>query len=214
MRSISAWSCISRAISAEIGEPRLELGKRAAPRLGHDLIHAHIRQRRVDIDEVARLGPVLQPRDLRRQRLGVGLGLADLLRNRVGIVGQVDPAHIRGIGFRHLLAAIAQAHHPRRRPLDHRLGQRKELYPVIVVELHGNVARKLDMLFLVLAYRHMGGVIGEDIGGHQRGIGEEAQRGVLRVLARLVLELRHALHPAHARHAVEHPGQLAVLGHL
>jgi len=38
--------------------------------------------------------------------------------------------------------------------------------------------------------------------------------GILRILARLVLELRHPLHPAHPGDAVENPRHLRVLGHL
>jgi hypothetical protein len=44
-------------------------------------------------------------------------------------------------------------------------------------------------------------------------IGEQAERGVLAVLAGLVLELGHAVHPADARDAVEDPGELGVLRH-
>ena len=63
------------------------------------------------------------------------------------------------------------------------------------------------MLFLVLAHRNHGGVIGQDVGGHQGGIGVKTQRDVFGVLAGLVLELGHAAHPAHARHAVENPAK-------
>ena len=66
------------------------------------------------------------------------------------------------------------------------------------------------MLLLVLADRHVGGEIGEDVGGHQLGIGEEPDRGVLAVLAGLLLELGHAVQPAEAGDAVEHPGELGM----
>jgi hypothetical protein len=70
------------------------------------------------------------------------------------------------------------------------------------------------MLLLVIADGNMRRFVKQDVGRHQRGIGEQAQRDVLGILARrLVLVLRHALHPAHARHAVEHPGELGVLRH-
>ena len=70
------------------------------------------------------------------------------------------------------------------------------------------------MLFLVLADGHMRRVIDQDVGGHQRGIGKQAQRRVFLIFAGLVLPLGHALHPAHARDTVENPRQLRVLGHL
>ena len=83
----------------------------------------------------------------------------------------------------------------------------------VVVEFLGDVAGQLQMLLLVLAHRHMRGAVDEDVGGHQARIGEQAERGVLAVLAGLVLELRHAVHPADARHAVEDPGKLGMLHH-
>jgi hypothetical protein len=52
------------------------------------------------------------------------------------------------------------------------------------------------MLLLVLADRHMRGAIDQNVGGHQVGIGIEADGGVLAVLAGLLLELRHAVEPA------------------
>ena len=58
--------------------------------------------------------------------LGIGLGAADLLRDRVRVVGQRDQRIFRRVGLRHFLRAVAQAHHARRRPLDQRLGQRED----------------------------------------------------------------------------------------
>ena len=52
------------------------------------------------------------------------------------------------------------------------------------------------MLLLVLADRHMGRVIEQNVGGHQVRIDVEPGRGVLAVLAGLLLELRHAVQPA------------------
>ena len=84
---------------------------------------------------------------------------------------------------------------------------------IIVVELHGDVAGQFQMLLLVVADRHMRAAIDEDVGGHQAGIGEQAERGILAVLAGLVLELGHAVHPADAGDAIEHPGELRMLRH-
>ena len=70
------------------------------------------------------------------QRLGVGLRLADLLRDRVVAVGQVDPAHVRRIGLGHFRRAVAQAHDPRRRSAaDERLGRDEQLDVEVGVEL-------------------------------------------------------------------------------
>ena len=82
-----------------------------------------------------------------------------------------------------------------------------------LLNLMGDVARQLEVLLLVLADRHVGGLVDQDVGRHQRRIGVEAERGVLAVLAGLLLELRHAVHPADTGHAVEHPGELGVRRH-
>ena len=70
------------------------------------------------------------------------------------------------------------------------------------------------MLLLVLADRHVRRAIGENVGRHQVRIGVKADRRVLAILAGLLLELRHAVEPAEARHAIEDPGELGVLRHL
>ncbi len=121
---------------------------------------------------------------------------------------------IRRVGLAHLLGAVAQAHDTRGRAEDQRLGDREEVrHMEVVVELDGDVARQLEMLFLVLADRHVRGLVDQDVGGHQRRIGVEAERDVLAVLAGLLLELRHAVHPAEPGDAIEDPGELGVLGH-
>ena len=66
------------------------------------------------------------------------------------------------------------------------------------------------MLLLVLADRHVGGAVDQNVGRHQHGIVVETDRGILAVLAGLLLELRHAAEPADARHAVEDPGKLGM----
>ena len=70
------------------------------------------------------------------------------------------------------------------------------------------------MLLLVLADRHMRRLVGQDVGRHQGRIGVEPDGGVLAVLAGLLLELGHAVEPAEPGDAVEHPGELGMLGNL
>ena len=83
----------------------------------------------------------------------------------------------------------------------------------IVVELLRDVARELEVLLLVVADRNVGRPIDENIGRHQDGIVVKPDRGVLPVLARLLLELDHAVEPAEAGDAIEDPGELGVFGH-
>src|SRR5262245_36371470 len=64
------------------------------------------------------------------------------------------------------------------------------------------------MLLLILAHRNMSRLVGEDIRRHQVRIGVETDGRVLAILARLLLELGHAVEPAKPRHAIEYPGEL------
>jgi hypothetical protein len=67
------------------------------------------------------------------------------------------------------------------------------------------------VLLLVLAHRDHGGVVDQDVRGHQRRVGEQPKACRLGILARgLVLPLGHPAHPAHARDTVEDPGQLGM----
>ena len=115
-----------------------------------------------------------------------------------------------GIGLAHLRRAVAQRHHPGRRTEDQRLGNRKQLDTEVAVELLGDVARQFQVLLLVLADRNMRRLVGENVGRHQVRVGIEADRGVLLVLARLLLELRHPVEPAEPGDAVEDPGELGM----
>ena len=86
---------------------------------------------------------------------------------------------------------------------------------VAAVEALGQVAGELEVLALVLADRHLVGVVQQDVGRHEDRVGEQADGGALgAVTARLVLELGHPAGLAEAGDAREHPGQLRVLGHV
>ena len=135
----------------------------------------------------------------------------------------VDARQVRRIGLRHLLGAVAQRHDPRRRTGNQRLGQREEavretgggdLLREIVVEFLRDIARQLQMLLLVLAHGHRVRAVGQNVGRHQHGVDVEPDAGVLAVLAGLLLELRHAVEPAHPRHAVQNPRKLRMGAHL
>jgi hypothetical protein len=135
-----------------------------------------------------------------------------------------------GSDFDIFFRTIAQRHDARGRPTDDRFGDREiaahglvanlhfDAEPLgrdarrkVVVEFLGDVAGQLQMLLLVLADRHMRGAVEQNVGSHQARIGKQAERGVLTVLAGLVLELGHAVHPADAGDAIEYPGKLGML---
>ena len=174
MRSISAGSPRSRCISALTGATRatatsassfLKAENWLPPYSAQHPLLRRIGQRRIDADEVVGLRPVFKTCLLGGQRLGVGLGLLDLARDGVLIVAHIDTRQVRRVRLRHLLGAVAQAHDPRRRALDHGLGQREEQsirisardnrLAIVVVELLRDVARQLQVLLLVLTHRHM-----------------------------------------------------------
>ena len=60
----------------------------------------------------------------------------------------------------------------------------------------------------------MGGAIQENVGRHQHRVVVKTDRRRLAILAGLFLELRHAVEPAHPRHAIENPGELGMAGDL
>ena len=70
------------------------------------------------------------------------------------------------------------------------------------------------MLLLIRAHGHHVGLVQQDIGGHEHRIGKQAGVDVVRVLGRLILELRHAAQLAHISEAVKNPGKLGVHGHM
>ena len=73
-----------------------------------------------------------------------------------------------------------------------------------------DVAAKLKVLLLVVADGNVGGEVGQNVGGHQHRIVVEPDRGGLAILAGLFLELGHAVQPAEAGDAIEHPGKFGV----
>jgi hypothetical protein len=75
----------------------------------------------------------------------------------------------------------------------------------------GHVLGHLDVLQLVLADGDEGAVVGEDVGGHEDRVEEQADRGG-DVVGELVLVAVGALEQAHAGDGGEQPGELDDLG--
>ena len=84
----------------------------------------------------------------------------------------------------------------------------------MMVEGLCDVARQLDVLALILTHGNAVRLIEQDVGGHEHRVGQQANAGALFRLGRFLLELRHAVGPAHGRDAVEQPGKLGVLLHV
>src|SRR5262245_42859561 len=70
------------------------------------------------------------------------------------------------------------------------------------------------MLLLVVADRNMGRGVKQNVRRHQVRVDVEAGGGLLAVLARLLLELRHTVQPTEPGDAIEDPGKLGVAGDL
>src|SRR3954470_24719425 len=77
-------------VDGEVDEGALEGRELCVAVVGEDIGFRHAFQGREDADEVVRLRPAFEPLLLGRQRLGIGLRLAYLLGDGVGVVGQVD----------------------------------------------------------------------------------------------------------------------------
>ena len=76
----------------------------------------------------------------------------------------------------------------------------------------GDFPRQLEVLYLVLAHRHRGGVVQEDVRRLEDGIAEQAGRNALESFG-LIFELGHALELTERRHRGQEPVELRVLGH-
>ena len=98
----------------------------SAAKIAQHIRFALIRQSRKNAHEIISLWPVFQTCLFGRQRFGIGFGLADFLRNGIGIVAEIDPRIIGGIGFRHFLGAVAQAHDAGGRALNQGFGLREK----------------------------------------------------------------------------------------
>ncbi len=144
--------------------------------------------------------------------VGVCDRLADLLNDRVRLVDQVDGAKRGRHRLRHLALRMLEIHHPGSEPGHDGLGDDEGL-AVTAVEANRKIAGELEMLALVVSYRHFVRVVEEDVGGHEHGIGEQPCAHRLVAFA-LLLELGHAPKLAEARSALEQPAQACVLVHM
>ncbi len=75
-------------------------------------------------------------------------------------------AALAGQALRHLHRRVVQPHDARPDLGDDRLWYHEELRLVEGVEALGDVAGQLYVLLLVLAHRHLVGVIEQDVPGH------------------------------------------------
>ncbi len=100
-----------------------------------------------------------------------------------------------------LRGGVLQVHDPRADLGDAVLGHDEHLLPVAEarVEAPRDVAHQLEVLALVLPHGHLGGAVGEHVGGLQHRVEQQPGGDQLALGQRLVAELVHALQAARAR---------------
>ena len=128
------------------------------------------------------------------------------------LLALLEDPQVVAVGLAHLLAVEAgHLRHvvPRRQP---GLGAHEDV-PEAAVEVGRHVLGHLDVLDLVLAHRHHGGVVGEDVRGHEDRVGEQPDGG-LDAVGELVLVRVRALEQPHAGHGGQQPGDLGHLRHV
>jgi fructose-1,6-bisphosphatase/inositol monophosphatase family enzyme len=113
------------------------------------------------------------------------------------------------------LDILAPPSSPRIRPASPRIGagSGKKFSANRAFHFRAIVPGELQVLELVLAHRHRGGPVQQDVGGLQDRVVQEPRRNRLEA-GRLVLVLRHPLEVTHRGHRVEEPRELRVLGHV
>ncbi len=131
---------------------------------------------REDLQQVGDAGPAV--RVVRHLGAGVGDRSGHLAAYSVGPVEQVDQPEVARRRLAHLAGRIGQIHDARgQRGVDR--ARHDERPAVAGVEAVGHVAGQLDVLGLVVADRHLVGVVEQDVGRHQHRIGEQRQPDVL-----------------------------------
>ena len=174
---IGAIEAISASASAGLNAPKPWPAKRA-----EHLLDAFAGDRAIDADEISAL------RAARRAPAGSsgsGSGSVFALRIFCAISSSLSVRLIRLMSDGSDLDIFAW---PSRRLITRapvpppmiRLGQDEQVDVVIGVELDRDVAGQLDMLLLVLADRHVGRLVEQDVGGLEHGISEEPDRWRLR----------------------------------
>jgi hypothetical protein len=93
-----------------------------------------------------------------------------------------------------------------------RLGQHRRVGAIDIVEAARHFTRHLDVRRLVLADRHVGGLVNQDVGRLQQRVAEQAVGRRFAVLLELVLVAGDALQPAQRRAHRQQREQLGMLG--
>ena len=165
-----------------------------------------------DLEQIrhSRLGRAIES----NLRLRIGDGALELLHDRCRFIHEVDDSGIRRRRLRHLGRRILKVGDLGAGLGRHGLGK-DEGRSESVIEALGDVAGDFDVLTLIFAHRHFIGVVEEDVGGLESGVGEESGRDEIGLaLGGLVLELRHTAQFTERDGAFHDPTELGVLGNV
>ena len=198
-------------VGGDLGDSHLEVAVALALKLGGDLVHALAGEGAVDGHEVGNAGLIFAVEA--DAAVGIGDGALAFAHDGVLVVSHQDEGVDVGVGLAHLLGRLGQGHDLGAGGRDVALGQ-DEGIAVDAVEAAGDVAGDLQMLGLVLAHGDEVGVIDQNVGCHQDGVGEQAAVDVIGVFGALILELGHAGQLTELGVAGQHPGQLGVGRHV
>ena len=197
----------AQLVGHALADSSLEVAVALARKLGFDLFHRLARDGRVDRHEVADARLCLRVKA--HAGLTVRDGALELFEDGLLIVEDGDGGLRIRVGLAHLARRVLQAHDACAGLREVAFRQLEDL-AVRVVEARGDVARELEVLRLVGTDRHVVGLIEQDVAGHQGRVGEEAGIDVVRMLGRLIFELRHARELAELRAAVHDPAHLGM----
>src|SRR4051794_37909947 len=117
---------------------------------------------------------------------GVRHGAFDLLLDRLRVVEHAHHARVALRRGRHLLVRLLQVHDPRAHLWDARLRNHERLAEARVEALC-DVAGELEMLALVIAHRHLVGVVSQDVRRLEDRVGEQPRGHELALLGGLLL---------------------------
>ena len=126
-------------------------------------------------------------------------GALEFAHNDVGRVDDGDGSVLVLIRLAHLFQGVLQARDLRAEFADIRFGYDEGL-PETIVEAHGDIPRKLQMLLLILSDGHEVRAEKKDIRRHQHGIGEKARIDIILVFSGFILELGHSVQLADIGH--------------
>ena len=143
--------------------------------------------------------------------MGIGIrhSLLEFPHDVLRLFQHIDAAVLVLIGLTHLAGGGCQAHDAGAHLRNIRVRQLEGI-AVNAVKAGGDIPADLHVLLLVAAHRHKVRLIKQNIRRHQRGIGKQARVDIVRVLGRLVLELRHTAQLTEHGVAVQHPAKLGV----